>query len=262
MQLGDERDESLHTLCISQEEMCGGMEEVNKRQNIKKLVVFSMDVTKMFPSMVASDVARVVKEEFMAAKLEVETDNLELSLALAILMDRDEIETQGLGEVVGKRRRRGRPILITTKWVTGERGGQVENPFQDPERSPTRGEKRQMLALLLELMIVRVMGNHAYSFNRTNKLQLEGGPIGLKLSGALAKVVMLSWSRRFKALTSSALLDSAGFDLYMLMFYVDDTMAAAEEVEPGRRFIKEEGKVKLVEEEIEADRLLAGDLVI
>ena len=262
MQLGDEMDESLHTLCISQEEMCGGMEEVNKRQNIKKLVVFSMDVTKMFPSMVASDVARVVKEEFMAAKLEVETDNLELSLALAILMDRDEIETQGLGEVVGKRRRRGRPILITTKWVTGERGGQVENPFQDPERSPTRGEKRQMLALLLELMIVRVMGNHAYSFNGTNKLQLEGGPIGLKLSGALAKVVMLSWSRRFKALTSSALLDSAGFDLYMLMFYVDDTMAAAEEVEPGRRFIKEEGKVKLVEEEIEADRLLAGDLVI
>ena len=136
----------------------------------------------------------------------------------------------------------------------------MENPFHDPERSPTRGEKRQMLALLLELMIVRVMGNHAYSFNGTNKLQLDGGPIGLKLSGALAKVVMLSWSRRFKSLTSSALADSAHFDLYMLLFYVDDTMAAAEEVEPGSRFVKEEGKVKVVEEEVEADRLVAGDL--
>ena len=64
MQLGDEMDESIHTLCISQEEMCGGMEEVNSKRNVKKLVVFSMDVCKMFPSMVAADVARVVREEY------------------------------------------------------------------------------------------------------------------------------------------------------------------------------------------------------
>ena len=38
-----------------------------------------------------------------------------------------------------------------------------------------------MFALLLEVMILKVMGNHAYSFNGINKLQLEGGPIGPKL---------------------------------------------------------------------------------
>ena len=106
---------------------------------------------------------------------------------------------------------------------------------------------------------MKVMGNHAYSFNGINKLQLEGGPIGLKLSGALAKVVMLSWSRRFRSLTASA-LNNFFFDLYMLLFYVDDTMVATEELEPGSRYIKEEGKVRVVEEEIEGDRLVAGDL--
>ena len=48
------------------------------RVGIKKLVVFSMDVCKMFPSMVAAsrlvaaDVARVVREEYKSARLEVE----------------------------------------------------------------------------------------------------------------------------------------------------------------------------------------------
>ena len=46
------------------------------------------------------------------------------------------MEGLGLGEVVGKKKRKGRPILITTKWITGERGGQAENVFNDPERNP------------------------------------------------------------------------------------------------------------------------------
>ena len=104
-----------------------------------------------------------------------------------------------------------------------------------------------MFALLLELLILKVMGNHVYSFNGTNKLQLEGGPIGLKLSGSIAKVVMLSWSRRFKAATESALRDFNYFKLYLLLFYVDDTFVAAEELEPGSRYIKEEQKVMVVE---------------
>ena len=158
------------------------MEKVNIREGINKLVVFSMDVSKMFPSLIASDVAKVV---------EVEVDDTELGLMLAILVSREEVEGAGLGEVVCKRKRKGRPILITTKWITGERGGQAENLFHDPERNPTHAERRQMLAMLLEVLIKKVMGNHAYSFNGINKLQLEGGPIGLKLSGAIAKIVML-----------------------------------------------------------------------
>merc|ERR1712016_34757 len=109
-------------------------------------------------------------------------------------------------------------------------------------------------------MVIKVMGNHVYCFNGTNKLQLEGGPIGLKLSGAVAKVVMLSWSRRFRAATTTSLSSFANFDLYMLQFYVDDTMVATEELEPGCRFIKEEGKVRVVEEEVEGDKLVASDV--
>ena len=197
----------------------------------------------MFPSLRASDVAKIVKDEYLRAQLEVEVDDGELALFLAIEVDRDELKDLGLGEVTNKRRRRGgRPILITTKWIVGERGGQSENLFHDPERRPTPMERRRMFALLLELLVVKVMGNHCYSVNGVNKVQLEGGPIGLKLSGALAKVVMLSWSRRFKAATTIALADFAYFELYMLLFYVDDTGVAVEELEPGCRYIEEGGR--------------------
>ena len=49
-----------------------------------------------------------------------------------------------------------------------------------------------MLALALEIAIKVAMGNHLYSFNGSVRLQLVGGPIGNQLSGALAKVYMLS----------------------------------------------------------------------
>ena len=150
--------------------------------------------------------------------------------------------------------------MITTRWVGGERGGQAENLFHDPERRPTAQERRPMFALLLELMVMRVMKNHIYSFNGVNKLQQDGGPIGLKLSGAVAKVVMLSWSRRFVAAATTALASFAYFQLYLLLFYVDDTGIAVEELEPGCRFIEEEGRVRVVQEEVENDRAVAGDL--
>ena len=261
MRLGDEMDETIQTLCLSQEEMCHGIEKVNNRGGIEKLVFFSMDVCKMFPSLRAKDVASVVKEEYLRAQLEVEVDDAELALFLSIEVSREELERLGLGEVTNKRKRSGgRPILITTKWIVGERGGQAENLFNEPERRPTAMERRKMFALLLEILVLKVMKNHCYSVNGANKLQLEGGPIGLKLSGALAKVVMLSWSREFKATLNTALADFPYFNLYLLLFYVDDTGVAVEELEPGCRFIKEEGKVKVVEEEVEGDLMVPGDL--
>ena len=56
------------------------------------------------PSMVAADIARV---EYKSPKLEVEVDDNEISLALAILLSREEVEGLGLGEVVGKKKRKG-----------------------------------------------------------------------------------------------------------------------------------------------------------
>ena len=103
--------------------------------------------------------------------------------------------------------------------------------------------------------MVLIKMTYFYCFFRTIP-----GVLGLKLSGAVAKVVMLNWSRKFKACVSTALANFDYFQLYMLLFYVDDTGIAVEELEPGCRFIKEEGRVRVVEEEVEGDKGVKGDL--
>ena len=62
-----------------------------------------MNVEKLFPSLVAVEVARVVKEEFLAATLEIEVDNVKLGLHLAVTMKREDLVRMGLGEVTHTR---------------------------------------------------------------------------------------------------------------------------------------------------------------
>ena len=52
-----------------------------------------------------------MREEYKSARLEVEVGDNEFSLALAILVSREEVEGLGLGRVVGKRKRKDRTIL-------------------------------------------------------------------------------------------------------------------------------------------------------
>ena len=215
-----------------------------------------MDVVKIFPSLSATQVARLVKEEYSSSNMEVEVDDMELGLGLAILLGREELVRLGRGEVTCRRKKKGgRPIKISTNWVVGEQGTAAENLFHDPDRQPTDQERRHMMSLWQ--MILMVMGNHVYSFNGVNKLQLEGGPESLKLSGALAKICMLNWSRRFMDMVNTATATISYLILYMLQFYVDDTGIVVEELETGTRF--REGTVVVVEEEVEGDQGLAGD---
>ena len=68
---------------------------------------------------------------------------------------------------------------------------------------------------------------------------------------------MLNWTRVFLATLATAFSSAAYFAVYLLLFYVDDTFLATEELEAGSRYV--EGEVKVVEEEVEADLKIQGD---
>ena len=62
------------------------------------------------------------------------------------------------------------------------------------------------------------------------KLQSEGTPIGQEIAGALAKVVMLWWDKRFlKKATINNIL------LYLYKRYIDDQNTAGKPLKPGTR---------------------------
>ena len=114
-----------------------------------------------------------------------------------------------------------------------------------------------MLSLALEEGIKACMSHHLYSLDQAVLHQDRGGPIGLKLSGALAKAFMVHWCRRFGQTLRAATASIPLYKIHLHVFYVDDQGLVVPCLPPGSRY--QEGEVRVVEEEVEGDLLLAGD---
>ena len=125
------------------------------------------------------------------------------------------------------------------------------------KRQATEAEIKVLFSLALEVAVKACMENHTYSLSTDWRRQIGGGAIGLKLTGAIAKVFMVWWCREFGQTLRAAASVNVGFELYMHKFYVDDHNLVMEEMPPGSRF--REKKIEIVPEEVDADSQLPGD---
>ena len=248
--IAGELDREMQTVCKSTEEMLHEIEKVNSKEGIKDICVFSTDVAAMFPSLDIDVVARVAAEEYLASKLEVDMDWEELSLYLAVTMDREELVSRGLGEVTHTRVHKHGP-------KPGITGSKLKSKFHKPTQVPTQQQQRIMFSMALEHLIKISMKNHTYTFNKEIKLQSSGGAIGLTLTGSLAVLYMLRWCKEFLAKVRDATSDLNGFELHMLKYYIDDGNTICSILPPGSRLV--DGKIVVVEREVEADIEVPGD---
>ena len=185
--LADDLDEEVKTECRNTEEMLAALEKTNENEDIVKMVVWSMDVIKLYPSLKAEEVSKLAAKAFMESSLELEVDCTELALYLALTVERKELVRLGLGRVTHTRKAaRGAAPGITTAEVfakqmrevdeeEAEDGGELRGPpsggvlrgsteesaskslFRLPERSPTVLQRRKMIGLALEVGIKAVM---------------------------------------------------------------------------------------------------------
>ena len=137
----------------------------------------------------------------------------------------------------------------------------VTTLFHPPHRRPaTAQEEKKVLAEVLKIAILAVLKNHAYQFGGEVRLQEEGGPIGLELAGALARVVLLWWERKFLSLTTANNLI-----LFLYSRYIDDRNLAGEPLPPGSRWLVGPwagglgGRIVVREELVEEDTLFQAD---
>ena len=115
-----------------------------------------------------------------------------------------------------------------------------------------------MFSVALEVLIKAAMGNHLFSFNGLLRKQSEGGAIGSTLTRAVAVLYTIRWSKEFKERLSVATSEIPDFKLYMLKFYIDDGNILSTEFPLGSRLCSD-GKIRVVEDEIESDRDVPGD---
>ena len=241
---------------------------MNSRNDIEEMIVGSMDVKSLYPSLLAIPSTKIITEVFMESDIAIEGINwVETGKYLAINLSKDEINQLGLKEVVSTRAKKGgRSPGMTTAEIMGklnrEEAEEVQSLFNPPMRMPTEREKKIMLAQVLKIAMLAVLNNHTYQFEDNEvRLQKDGSPIGLEMAGAMSRVVMIWWDKQFLSLAKKNHIA-----LHLYMRYIDDQNMAVKPLAPGTRWVVGpwagglEGRMVLMEEHIGMDELLPADM--
>ena len=116
-----------------------------------------------------------------------------------------------------------------------------------------------MFGKALEVMLVVCMNNHVYQFENITRLQKQGGPIGLRLTGEIADCLMIHWDKKFLEKLKSLNLVP---ELYSR--FKDDIAVVIESLEKGSKLVEERiviDEIKLLEDINKDDTDLTMDIV-
>ena len=241
------------TVCTSTEEMLASINKCNNNGIQGEDVLGSADVKSLYPSIPVDEAIDIVVEEFEKKKMKIEgLDYEELGLYLALNMEPAEITRIRLKDVCPTRAHSSRKPEITCSGIKVNKKERFE-PWNKATKIPDDEEKIKMLIEALRIGIKVIMKNHTYEFANLIKKQREGGPIGMDLTGTIAKIFMKWWDERLLEK-----LEEAGIEKKMYERYVDDVNMCIKETPIGARYI--DGKLeypdgaKEEDEEIPADK--------
>ena len=89
--------------------------------------------------------------------------------------------------------------------------------FIHPEREATKDEEILLFATALEIAVKFMFSNNLYQFGGRTYLQSDGGPIGLRVTMCIARMIMGEWGERMRVI-----LTQSGIKTYLDGSYVDD----------------------------------------
>ena len=266
--VADKLSDKLGTEASSTEEMIRGMVDTKKSiqegesadassrlENPARRLEISMisqDVKALYPSLDWKEIVRIVGEILEETEVDFsDVDYKALGKYLAVHLSPEEIERNNLISVIPRKvipRKVGMAFLDKDL----DKDGNEKWDWKGKRKVPTNLQKKKMVARTLEVAIYTLLSNHLYQFDGRVFQQQAGGPIGLEVTGILARIVMLWWDRKFLGK-----LKKLGINLLLYLRYVDDSNMAAESVAPGTRFVND--KVSILEEAKQEDADVPAD---
>ena len=241
----EEADKIRRTEITSTEDLCSEMKMANERimkdglrrgpfQRDGNLVIGSKDVNAMYPEMDIDVVAEETRLEIQESDLEIEVNTGEMALFLACSMTQEEIDGEGLTDLVHSRRhKRGPRPGLTCKAITGDSVTRAKDQSWLPaKREPgDKKEKMKMVGCLVKNVILLVMKNNFYTFDNIIRKQIKGGAIGNKLTERLGKIFMKRFDTKYLKLCVDL-----GIKHELYGRYVDDKTEGLVATDPGVRF--------------------------
>ena len=185
----------------------------------------------LYPSLDWSEVVRVVGK--ILEETEVTFDDMDfrsLGKYLAIHLTQEEISKNSLKSVIPNKVKPNKASIAFLDTDIDQNGDEKWD-WVGKRKEPTILQKKRMVARAMEVAVLTILSNHLYQMDGKVYKQQAGGPIGLEITGVLARIVMLWWDRAFLKK-----IDTLGLDMLMYQRYVDDGNMACRAVKPGVRY--------------------------
>ena len=107
---------------------------------------------------------------------------------------------------------------------------------------------KKITAYVFILGIKSVFSNHMYRIGNKFYLQGDEGPIGLKATGSVARLIMIWWDRKFLTLMSTL-----GIIIYLYLRYIDDINVAVKSLPPGTYYDSRTRQLQVDCDKVESD---------
>ena len=132
-------------------------------------------------------------------------------------MTREEINREGLQNVIPQRK------VETNRNITVSYLNDKRNDDRWlSARAPGKRQRKKMIARAVAEGVKTCLENHMYCVGDNKYLQMEGGPIGLELTGAVSRPFMARWDKMYMVGVKKA-----GVKMLLYERYVDDSNQAA-----------------------------------
>ena len=185
-----------------------------QKEGPENVVFVGTDVTSLFPSLKNVETARMAKYAVLNSDIDIENFDYTMALRyLTIVGGRELLDRIGVGRLAPKWLG-DRPDLITV----GGKKSKDPKFWQDSKREIFKQDEKRIFAAVIEILINISMSTHVYSFGGKLYLQLDGGPIGLRITATLAALIMKLWDQAWLQLMRNQKVKILGY-----YRYVDDS---------------------------------------
>ena len=192
--------------------------KMNKSES--KLYMIGFDAVALYPSMKEKNTARICREQLVdivgGGDIELKGVDME-QVTLYVRMNKNLTSNLGrLWRYLPYRKKVGgvEPGMSSD----GAKQGRKENSqwYWPKGEIPTK-DRIELVGRMLEIGIRIMFKNLVYSFGGEYYLQEEGGPIGMRGTGAVSRLITRDFCMKLKRI-----LIKGGIDVKMLKIYVDD----------------------------------------
>ena len=192
----------------------------------KGFVIVGSDVEKLYPSLRPLEGTRLTRMAVIESNIDIiDIDHRKALRYLYVAGGMEFLERSGLTNWAPKWLGKRSDLLS----VSGEKTNK-DSYWRDSSNIIPRKIGKKIVAAVLEIGVIVTMGTHLYSFCGKTFVQLVGGPIGLRLTAALANLIMCFFDRSLRQLLTRELIK-----INLSFRFVDDSRYGLRPIEPGWR---------------------------